>query len=404
MKSILKQLSGKIQEINEVRKEYNKRKKKTPKIKAPRVTASKSQKVELEIKAFTVIKILLIIWLFWLLQNILLELKSIVIISAISFFMAMGLSPIVSKFENYHIPRPLAILIIYVLFFGVLGLIFVKIIPILAEQLIDIAYDLRQFIANNNGVEAKFPIIQKLSETLQFNPVEVQQFISQNLTSISTNLQSIAGSTFGILSQVFSGVFNFIFALVLTFFILLEREAIAHFILHLFPARQREYIQTRFGSVQHKLSEWVRGQFVLMISMGSFIYVGMKILEYTMDMKYAATLGLLAGIMELFPFIGVLITGILGVLIAANISWPLVIAVIALIALSQFLEGNVLVPMVMEKVVGLSAVVTILAVATGGILGASLGGAPLAILGMIFSVPIAASIGIFVEEYAHRSE
>ena len=136
--------------------------------------------------------------------------------------------------------------------------------------------------------------------------------------------------------------------------------------------------------------------------MGTFMYVGMKIFEWMFGMKYAATIGLLAGIMELFPYIGVLITGVLCLLIAINISWLLVAIVLVWIGIAQFLEGNFLVPLIMEKVVGLSSVVTILAIAIGGILGSALGGVPLAILGMIFSVPIVASVAIFVEEYIHR--
>ena len=232
--------------------------------------------------------------------------------------------------------------------------------------------------------------------------VEIKKYIADNLASISENLRGIAGSTLSILSGIFQGVFNLIFALVLMFFILLEREKIANFSLLLLPAKRRDYIKEKFESVQEKMSKWFRGQFILMISMGTFMYVGMKIFEWMFGMKYAATIGLLAGIMELFPYIGVLITGVLCLLIAINISWLLVAIVLVWIGIAQFLEGNFLVPLIMEKVVGLSSVVTILAIAIGGILGSALGGVPLAILGMIFSVPIVASVAIFVEEYIHR--
>jgi len=150
------------------------------------------------------------------------------------------------------------------------------------------------------------------------------------------------------------------------------------------------------------MAEWFKGQFILMVCMGSFMYVGMKIFEYFFGMKYAFTIGLLAGVMELFPYIGVLLTGLLCLVVAINISWILAIAVLVWIGLAQFLEGNFLVPVVMEKVVGLSSVVVMLAVSTGGILGAAFGGVPLAILGMIFAVPVSASVAIFVEEYVKR--
>ncbi len=401
MKGLINKLSSKIRELNNIRKEYNK--KELNKILINKKVEAKtdiSQKMEIEVSTKTLVKIILVFSLFLALKNIFIELQTIIVISAISFFMAMAIAPIVRKIEKYHIPRPLAILLIYIIFFGVLGVLFVGIIPILAEQLLDIAYDLKEFISNDGTTQIAW--LDTILSKLQFDTLEIQRFLSKNLASISNNLQNIAGSTFSILSNVFQGVFNFIYALVLMFFILMEQEKIAISILHLFPIKNRSYIRDKFKSIQIKLTEWFHGQFILMLSVGLFTYIGMKILAITLGMKYAATLGLLAGVMELFPYVGVFITGILSVLIAINISFTLVIAVVILIAITQFLEGNVLVPVVLGRTVGLSAVVTLLALSIGGILGSAIGGVALAILGMIFSIPVAASLSIFVEEYIHR--
>lgn len=401
MKSLIRKATRKLEELNAVRKRNKKKESKNLNIKGFIRENKEIQKVEVDIPTSVIIKILIVLGISLTLKNLIVELQSIVIISGISFFLCLGVSPIVKKIESYHVPRPLAILLLYILFFGVLAILFVSIIPILAEQLLNIADDVTDFLSNGN---INLPFVQTIFDRLEFDPAEIQTFISENLAGISNNLKGIAGSTFGILSGIFQGVFNLIFALVLIFFILLEREQIANFTLMLFPLKNRSYITEKFTSIQDKLSEWFRGQFILMISVGSFMYVGMKIFEWLFDMKYAATLGLVAGIMELFPYIGVLITGILSILIAINISWILVIAVIIWIAVTQFLEGNILVPMVMEKVVGLSSVVTILALSAGGILGNVLGGVPLSILFMILSIPIAASVAIFVEEYIKRDE
>ncbi len=400
MKQIIKRLSQKIKKLNEARNEYKKRHKHLPKSKNTQSNLPPSQSMTLDVSVSTLVKILVVISIFIALKNIFVELQSIIVISAIAFFMAMALSPVVSALERYHVPRPLAILLIYFIFFTVLGVLFVGVIPIIAEQLLDLAYDLKAYISAGNISD--WPWLDSVLVKLQFDATKIQAFISDNLASISSNLQSVAGSTFLIFTNIFQGVFNFIYALVLMFFILLEREKIAGSILLMFPVTSRRYIEDKFSSIQEKLSEWFRGQFILMLSMGSFIYVGMKILEVTMDMKYAATIGLLAGVMELFPFIGVFLTGVMSLLVAINISWTLVIAILILIAVSQFLEGNILVPMVMGRTVGLSSVVTLLALSIGGVLGSAIGGVPLAIIGMIFAIPVAASISIFVEEYLHR--
>ncbi len=399
MKNLLDTLTDKFKEVQERKKNYEENQK--AREMSFRDGNGNGEVVKVELSAKTIIKVLLIVAAFWAAQQIFFQIQTILIIAAISFFLAIGLAPIVSAIERWKVPRPLAILLLYVLFLGGLGVLFVKIIPILAEQLLDIAYDLRSFILNN---EIKVPFLQGMLERFgaELNPEAMQAWISENLAVISQNLQSAAGSAFGVMSQVFKGVFNLIFAMVLLFFILMEREQIANFALALFPKKDREYILEKSEVIQTKMSQWLRGQVILMFSVGTFMYVGMKILELTLGMKYAATIGLLAAFMEVFPYIGVIITGLLAGLIALNISWVVLVAVLIWIAITQFLEGNVLVPIVMEKVVGLSSVATLLALAVGGLLGNAIGGVPLSILGMILAVPVAASISIFVEEYVNR--
>jgi predicted PurR-regulated permease PerM len=404
MKSIFSGLSEKLKELNAIRAEYAKRhdQEVSPGKKKAKAK-SKSEDVQilrLEIATSTIVKILLIVFLLGFLQQIIAELQTVLIIAAFSFFLSMGLAPFVNKLESYKIPRPLAILFLYMAFLGAIGLVFAKVLPIIAEQLLSISYDLRALILN--GKIEEYPWLIQILEDLNFDPAELQRIVAQSIASLADNLQGIAGSTLSVLMNVFQGFFNMVFALVLMFFILLEREKIGDFVLLLFPSKNRDYVENKFQSVQNKMSEWFKGQFILMVCMGTFMYVGMKIFEYFFGMKYAFTIGLLAGVMELFPYIGVLLTGLLCLVVAINISWVLAVAVLVWIGLAQFLEGNFLVPVVMEKVVGLSSVVVMLAVSAGGILGAAFGGVPLAILFMIFAVPVSASVAIFVEEYVKR--
>ena len=398
MKQFFNRLSDKINEINELRQ----KKKKEEDIKhhvAPKKELVEVQKVELTISSATIAKVLIVVFLFLIIGQLAVQLQNILIITLVCFFLAMGLSPIVSSMEQRKIPRPLAILILYILFLGVIGILFYQVVPILGEQLLSIAQDLKALFASD---QTTYPWLQEIFTRFSFDPTDAEKFISDNLTSISKNLNSVAGSTFDILSGIFQGVFNFLFTLVVLFFLLMEREQIGQFFLALFPTKERNYIEEKTIRIQTKMASWFRGQLILMVSIGLSMYIGMKILEYFFGMPYAATIGLLAGVMELFPYVGVMTTYVLAGLIALNISWVLFFIVIGWVALIQFLEGNLLVPLVMEKVTGLPSVVVILSLAIGGTIGNAFGGVPLAIIGMIMSIPVAASIGIFVGEYARR--
>lgn len=400
MKNIIDSLSKNIEKINEIRGKYHKSrspKKLSPKKRGP----SRSKISEIELSNTTIVKTLFWIVAFFLIIQSFAILQNIVIITGIALFIALGLGPIIDSIEKWHIPRPIAIILLYVVFLGTIGVLFVGIIPIMAEQLGDIALNSRQFLANIDTKE--IPLLSRFIDTSQLNSTEIQEFVSQNLGHISQNLQSVAGSTLEVVKDIFNGVFNFIFALVLIFFILLEKEQIGHFLLQILPDHAHDYMSEKSHVIQDKIAKWVRGQALLMLGVGILMYVGLKILEFWFGMPYALTIAVICGTMGLFPYIGVSLSGLLAVLVSLNLGvWYAPLAVIALIALVQFIEGNVLSPLIMEKVVGLSPVVVILSLAIMGTLGNHFGGVPLAIVSMILSIPVAASLAIFIEEYANR--
>ncbi len=398
MKRLIRVATKKFKEIRKIREKYESQKN-VSETKISSKPTSEKEVLELEISTQTLFKIGISIVLFLAAAKLFVTLQNVFVIVGISFFLAISLSPVVGILEKYKIPRPIAILCLYILFFGAIGILFVQIIPIIAEQLQNIATDLTKFLSNGTK---EIPFVTNFLNTLQIDTAYIQTFIADNLSAISKNLQSIAGSTFGILSGLFAGVFNFILALVLIFFILLEREQISAFFINFIVKEKRKKIEEKIEIIQRKMYEWFKGLLILMVAMGTFMYIGMKIFEIFFDMKYAATIALLAAFSELFPYIGPIITGVLAVLIAINISWILVIIVLVWIVIAQFLEGNLLVPIVMEKAVGMSSVAVMIALSIGGVLGNAIGGVPMAILGMILSIPVGASISFFVSEYVKR--
>ena len=398
MKKQFSQVFERFKDIKDIRKKYKKKQRQADK-ETP-AGSSKAVKVpanEFVISTQTILKILIVGALFWLAVLLMIKLSNILIMTGIAFFIAIGVSPMLSKLEGWHIPRPLAILMLYVGFFGVIGIMFITVIPIVIEQLLDISQDIRN-IMTNNPVDQNSWLGQRMREA-NFDPAQIQTLASQNITDLANQLRGFAGSTILLVGDIFAGLFNVLFTLVLMFFILLEREKVGGFFMNFLPKKDRNYWGSKFEKVQHKMAAWFKGRLILMASLGVFMYIGMKIFEVTLDMKYAATIAIVTAVMSLFPYIGVFITGILCVLIAINISWTLVVAVLIWVGLSQIMEGNFLEPMIMEKTTGLSSVVVLLAISAGAVLGAALGGFGLAIMGMIFAVPVAASVAIFVQEY-----
>ena len=400
MKKIIESINSKAKNLKE-KKDQIKNAKSTQTINFIE-TIKTDKPIEITLSAQTMLKIGLFVMLIVAVGSLVVALQNILILSAISFFVALSLSPILDTLERkFRFPRPLAILFIYLLFFGGLGILFVKIIPILGQQLGAISIDLKNFLQDNTETLAPLqPWLEKIN--INMEQAQIQEVLSKNISQIANNLQGITKSTITVMTDVFQGLFNLLFSLVLIFFILLEREDIGSFFLTLFPKRDQEYLVTKTKTIQEKMSRWIKAQLILMISLGVIMYSGAKIMELTVGMKYSATIGLLSAFMELFPYIGVWVTGFFMIAIALNISWLAVFVSLIVIIIAQFIEGNVLVPLIMEKVIGLSAVATILAISIGGILGNMVGGVPMSILGMLLAVPIAATISIFIDEYAKK--
>ncbi|NJP04063.1 AI-2E family transporter [Candidatus Gracilibacteria bacterium] len=111
------------------------------------------------------------------------QLQGILITVGVAAFLAIGLTPVLDKIEEHRIPRPIAILILYILFLGAISLLFIKVVPIIARQLMDIARDLADFVSNQNGGTLSLPFLERFG--LRFEMGEIQHLLSNNLASIS---------------------------------------------------------------------------------------------------------------------------------------------------------------------------------------------------------------------------
>lgn len=402
MRKLFRFVSKKIEDLQKQKAEYEENLNKEKKFKQVIINKHNDkapEQLEIIVSTNTIIKVLFIIVVFMAAIEIVGQLQTLLIMTSISALLALGLTPILNKLEQRKIPRPVAIFILYIIFLGTVSVLFIQIIPIIAKQLLEIAHDIRTFVLND---EIALPFLKKLNIEVDLDGIK--NLVASNLTDVSRNLQNVAGSTIGIISNVFQGLFNFIFTLTILFFMLLERERLGEAVLHIFPRKNQEYILHKTLSVQKKMAEWFRGQFILMITVGIFVYIGMLILGWTVGMEYAATIGILAAFAELLPYVGPFVTYILVGLISVNISWIAFIFGMGFIFVTQMLEGNMLVPVVMKKAVGLPSLVILLALAAGGILGYASGGIAMSIVGMVFSIPIAASIAIFIDEDTPHNE
>ena len=131
--------------------------------------------------------------------------------------------------------------------------------------------------------------------------------------------------------------------------------------------------------VQRVFGQWVRGQIILGITVGVFTFIGLTMLSLVVDPvfgRYAVLLSVIAGILELVPIIGPIISAVPAVLLAATAGLEPVIAALILYTLVQQIENNFLVPKIQGDAVELHPAAVIFAIIIGGALAGLLGADP----------------------------
>jgi predicted PurR-regulated permease PerM len=403
-----------IKKIKKLKEEYEKGldadfaeniKEAKPPIKKPKEVQT------VDISLWSATKIIVAVLILMLVQKLLGVVGSVLFIFFFSLFLAAAFNPGVDFLERkFKIPRALGMIILYLLVFAVLFLIIGGVIPAMITQtkeMLDWLIALMEKAPEGSTLaEARLKLEDYSKQFNQFvNNFDFATFqgLLQNFLD-SGSLNRVAGalaSFFGFIGSIVSGILNFILIILLTFFMVTERDGIKSFFTSLFPAHYKDYISTRSTSVQKKIGEWIHGQISLFVIMAIIAFIGLELI----GVKFALTLALVAGLAEFIPFLGPILAFATALPIAftsgdsPEIFSPLTgLITTGFYVFLQILEGNVLVPLVMKKAVGISPIVTIIAMLIGWELG-SQSGMGMGVIGIILSVPIASILTIFIKDF-----
>jgi predicted PurR-regulated permease PerM len=226
-------------------------------------------------------------------------------------------------------------------------------------------------------------------------PDAIRQWIESMVTSITEGGPS-GGPAFdptdllpvltGVTSVV-GGLFAYVILPVWVFYVMKDRVVLTRQFDRSLPAAWRFDVWAILRIVRRVFGQWVRAQLILGVTVGVFTFIGLLILSATVDPifgRYAILLSVTAGILELLPIIGPIISAIPAVLLAATAGIEAVIAALALYLIVQQVENNVLVPKIQGDAIELHPALVMFAIVIGG----SLAG----LLGAILALPVAAAI------------
>ncbi len=221
-----------------------------------------------------------------------------------------------------------------------------------------------------------------------FQGLNIPIFIVDETTSqLSAQLAGFPSQIVKISISVFSNLVSVITVLFFALYFLLARDKLDKNLDTFIKKNHVERIEKVLNDLETGLGGWARGQLMLMFMVGFSTYIGLMVL----GVPFAVPLALLAGILEIVPNLGPVLSAVPAVIVGFGISPLTGVAVAALSFLIQQIEAYLLVPKIMEKSAGVSPIVTLLAL----IIGFRVAG----VVGAVLSVPIVITSRVLLKEF-----
>lgn len=319
--------------------------------------------------------ILALAWLLWVLRDVaLIVLTAVVIASAVE--------PGVRVFLRQRIPRVLAVLAVYALLFAVFAVLFYFFFPSVLKDFATFAASLPNYLEYLSRASAfdTYTSILGLPSPTAISSVEIMDSIRAAVGGTYSNTITAA-------SQLFGGFFSVILIVVFSFYFAVVETGVDDFLRIVTPKSHQAYVLGLWRRSQHKIGLWMQGQLILAVLIAVLVYLLLTIF----GIPHALMLAVIAGVFEIIPVFGPILAAIPAVIIAFVAGGPILGVTAAIIYLViQMFENHLIYPQVVTRVVGVPPLLVILAL----IIGAELAG----FLGIILSVPVAATLQEFVSD------
>ncbi len=291
---------------------------------------------KVEISHRTIVFVVLLLAALWLVFQI----RDVIFIIFVAFIIMSALNPLVDRLQKLRLPRSLSILIVYIIVWGLIG----SVLAIIIRPLFDQTTHLLTLLPAALGRIELFSNNQEVITT---------QFLNR--------IGTLPADIFKFIVEVFGNLLSVFTTLVISFYMLLERRNLDEIASSVFGHDNQGKVSKIITTIETRLGGWVRGEIVLMFSIGIMTYVGLSLL----GVEIALPLAIIAGILEVVPNIGPTISAVPAVLVALTIHPFTAIATVALYILIQLLENNLLVPHIMRRAVGVNPLVSILSLMIG---------------------------------------
>ena len=289
---------------------------------------------------------------------------------------AYVLEGLVKKICRPGIPRPVSVIISFSLFIMTILLLLFGLVPLVSKQLSQLITNLPDML--NKAQQLVMTLPEKYPMLAAGNLKEMMASFNAELVNLGQTLLSVSLAS---VIDVFTLMVFLVVVPLLVFFLLKDKQKIMDWMQRFLPEGQGLAYKV-WRDVDVKMGNYIRGKLLEILIVGVATYIPLAV----MGLNYAATLSLFVGLSVIIPYVGAVAVTI-PVALVAWFQWGasnefMTLMVFYLVV--QFLDGNILVPLLFSEVVDMHPAAIIIAVLVfGGLWG---------VWGVFFAIPLATLI------------
>lgn len=318
------------------------------------------------------------------------KLKGLILILLISVVLASVIEPGTKWFVRRKIPRLAAVILMYIIIGLVVAGTISFVLPPLLVQTIEAINGLPKYIQTIDilapfhdqwltGVETVLP---GLPEVISVGDLGGE---------ITKAISNFSGGLFDTMSNFFGGMISFILVIVLSFYLSVREDGVGEFLGIVTPIEYEPYVRGLWRRTQNKIGRWMQGQILLGLLVGALTYVGLLLL----GVPHPFLLAVVAGVFEIIPVVGLIISVIPAFFLAfLDGGLGLGLLVLAVYLFIQQIEGHLIYPLVVNKIIGVPPLLVIIAL----VAGAELAG----LVGALLAVPISVALMEYLDDFEKR--
>jgi predicted PurR-regulated permease PerM len=309
----------------------------------------------------------------------------------IAYLLAYIANPLIIWLQRRRVRRWLGVIIVFLIVVAALGLV-IFLLGIMARQIQDFAQNLPALL--EPLIEGDHNLFSLIEGVL---PPGASEVVAGWLTQLPEQFAGFGGATLAWVGGLIGGVVQLFLILVFTIYIMLSFPHIGDNLLRFFPRQYRDDVE-RLGTdlmvkFDRSVGTYIRAQLLIAVAVGLMLWVSLS----AAGIPLAASWAILGGAFNVIPFLGPIVASVPAVLLALLVgSWGLAFAVIVIIILINQIDGNVLTPILLSRVMELNPVTVMLSL----LIGAALFG----LVGALLAVPAVGFLKLLYQDYYLNSD